>query len=265
MHYYEHHLADYTQATAHLSMLEDAAYSRMLRWYYANEKPLSSDIKQVERLVRAQTKLEREAVKTVLEEFFILTNNAYHQDRADREIARYQDKQRKATASANARWNNNKSHTDGNANAYANASETHSDGNAPHTPITNHQTKTPVLNTPEVINTTLPSKAGEVCIAIRSEGIISTNTSHPDLIALLEVGAEVQEFVDAARLAKERGKGFAYVLGIVKGQRADSDRQPGKLNGKGSIHDQRAATIAELTGANRHDASIIDGTAHEVG
>ena len=91
MNYYEHHLADYAQATAHLSMLEDAAYSRMLRWYYANEKPLPRDIKAIERLVRAQSKADREAVRTVLAEFFYEAEDGWHQDRADREIKRYQD------------------------------------------------------------------------------------------------------------------------------------------------------------------------------
>jgi hypothetical protein len=54
--------------------------------------------------------------------------------------------------------------------------------------------------------------------------MLSANPSHPDLIALLEDGAEIQEFVNAARLASEKGKGFAYVIGIVKGQRADAQR-----------------------------------------
>lgn len=134
MNYYEHHLADYTQATAHLSMVEDAAYSRMLRWYYANERPLPVEVKQVERLVRAQSKAERDAVKTILDEFFNLQEDGYHQDRADREIARYQDKQRKATESANARWNKMPPHSEGNANADADAMRTHSEGNAPQSP-----------------------------------------------------------------------------------------------------------------------------------
>lgn len=59
--------------------------------------------------------------------------------------------------------------------------------------------------------------------SVRS-GLASVNFSHPDLIALLEDGAADQEFVSAARIAREKGKGFAYVIGIVKGQRADAQR-----------------------------------------
>ena len=39
---------------------------------------------------------------------------------------------------------------------------------------------------------------------------------------LIEAGATVDEFVYAARTAKDKGKGFAYVLGIVKSQRAEA-------------------------------------------
>ena len=90
--------------TAHLSMLEDACLGRMLRWYYANEKPLPADIHQVYRLVRCAAQKEREAVDTVLQEFFVLREDGYHQKRADAEIARYQAKQSKARASVNSRW-----------------------------------------------------------------------------------------------------------------------------------------------------------------
>ena len=69
-----------------------------------------------------------------------------------------------------------------------------------------------------------PSRAGAVCVALRAEGLASVNPSHPELLALLNDGAEIQEFVSAARIAREKGKGFAYVIGIVKGQRADAQR-----------------------------------------
>ena len=138
MHYYQHHIGDYAQATAHLSMLEDAAYSRMLRWYYAEEKPLPADLRAVCRIVRAASKQEREAVESVLSEFFELRDDGYHQTRADAEIVQFLVKQDKARASAKARWDKEHAQSEGNANAYANASETDAnalrtqcEGNAP--------------------------------------------------------------------------------------------------------------------------------------
>lgn len=89
MNYFELHLGDYEAATAHLSMLEDAAYCRMLRIYYRTEKPLPSDVAKVCRLVRANSKPERDAVQQVLDDFFRLEEDGWHQARADAEISAF--------------------------------------------------------------------------------------------------------------------------------------------------------------------------------
>jgi uncharacterized protein YdaU (DUF1376 family) len=91
VNYFEHHIGDYAEATAHLTFVEDAAYSRMIRKYYAQEKPLPVDVKAVQRLVGARAKEEREAVATVLEEFFVLAEDGWHNSRCDAEIARFRD------------------------------------------------------------------------------------------------------------------------------------------------------------------------------
>lgn len=92
MNYYEHHLGDYAEATAHLNFIEDAAYSRLMRKYYATELPLPADVKSVQRLVGARSKEEREAVATILEEFFVLQADGWHNSRCDDEISKYQKK-----------------------------------------------------------------------------------------------------------------------------------------------------------------------------
>lgn len=146
MNYYEHHLGDYLRDTAHLSMLEDGAYRRLLDAYYIREAPLPIELRDVFRLVRAQSKQDREAVETVLREFFAESPEGWRHSRCDREIERFQDKQRKAKASAAARWERRPAQSEGNANADANASpdamRTHSEGNAPRarpqTPDTRH-------------------------------------------------------------------------------------------------------------------------------
>ena len=89
MNYYEHHIGDYAEATQHLTILEDGVYTRLLRKYYASEKPLPADIAKVQRLVVARSKEEREAVESVLREFFELREDGWHQDRCDMEIERY--------------------------------------------------------------------------------------------------------------------------------------------------------------------------------
>lgn len=91
MNYYEHHLGDYLRDTAHLSMLEDGAYRRLLDAYYIREAPLPLTMRDVFRLVRAQSKQDREAVETVLREFFTETPEGWAHSRCDREIAAYRE------------------------------------------------------------------------------------------------------------------------------------------------------------------------------
>ena len=104
MNYYEHHIGDYAEATAHLTFIEDATYSRLIRKYYATEKPLPIEIKLVQRLINARSKEEKNAVVSILNEFFTLTDDGWRQERCDHEIARFKDKQLKARRSAEGRW-----------------------------------------------------------------------------------------------------------------------------------------------------------------
>jgi hypothetical protein len=146
------------------------------------------------------------------------------------EIARYQDKQAKARRSAQSRWGASKTHSEGNANASPDAMRTHTEGNAPQTPDTKHQS--PVSIHKDDTHSSSPTRAGAVCVALRAEGMTTVNPGHPDLLALLADGAEIQDFVDAARLARERGKGFSYAVGVVKGQRGDAQRMAAESRSK---------------------------------
>lgn len=144
MNYYERHIGDYIKDTVSLSMLEDGAYNRLIDQAYQTEEPLPLEKKEIYRLARATSTAERKAVDYVLNKFWQETEVGYVQKRIETEIERYQDKQRKAKASADARWNKGKSQSDGNANASqthdANSMRSHSEGNAHQTPDTRHQT-----------------------------------------------------------------------------------------------------------------------------
>ena len=91
MNYYEHHLGDYDGATAHLTWSEDCAYRRLICLYYRTEAPIPADIKQAWRLVRATSKLERDAVEQVLREFFDLRDDGWHNARCDADIGAFHD------------------------------------------------------------------------------------------------------------------------------------------------------------------------------
>jgi uncharacterized protein YdaU (DUF1376 family) len=88
VNFYKHHLGDYAGATAHLSWDEDMAYTRLLRAYYLREGPIPDAEKH--RLTRATSKAERAAIDTVLNEFFQLREDGWHNKRADAEVAAYQ-------------------------------------------------------------------------------------------------------------------------------------------------------------------------------
>jgi uncharacterized protein YdaU (DUF1376 family) len=139
LNYVEFHLGDHTRDTAHLSMLEEGALRRLLDLYYSRELPIPADLQAAYRLVRATSKVEREAVAAVLAEFFMLNEDGWHQNRCDREIDRYRDKQRKAKASADARWSAQRLQSECNANASGDTLRTHCEGNALQSPVTRHQ------------------------------------------------------------------------------------------------------------------------------
>lgn len=63
------------------------------------------------------------------------------------------------------------------------------------------------------------TKAGQICRAMRQQGLADGNPSNPTLVALIEAGATEGEFVAAAKKAAADQKGFNYALGIVTGER----------------------------------------------
>jgi uncharacterized protein YdaU (DUF1376 family) len=134
VNYYEHHIGDYDASTAHLSLVEDAIYSRMLRRYYRQEGPLPVQVEEVARLIRARDEIE--TVRAILLEFFKLADDGWHKKRCDDDIAKFREKQAKASSNAKTRWANVKPECERNADALP----THSERNAHQTPDTSLQT-----------------------------------------------------------------------------------------------------------------------------
>lgn len=128
MQYYQFHIGDYAQATAHLTPLEDIAYRRLLDLYYSLESPIPCDISLVSRKIR----LEKEPVEQVLNEFFVLTNDGYRHHRCDAELDAIYSKSGKARKSAEMRWERHR-----NANAMRTHTERNANGMLPitHNPI----------------------------------------------------------------------------------------------------------------------------------
>ena len=129
MNYYNFHIGDYISHTIHLSLEEDLAYRRLLDMYYDTELPIPNNIPLVSRKIR----ISAEVVKTVLDEFFELTDEGYKNFRADNEIAEYQRFIEKQKANGSKGGRPKKSHRKPTANP------TQSQKKPNQEPITNNQ------------------------------------------------------------------------------------------------------------------------------
>lgn len=91
MNYYKRHLGDFARDCPNLSQGAVGAYTLLLDFYYANEKPLPLQRDQLVRIARAFTAAERKALDEALE-LFDREDDGYHSGRADEEIAAYHAK-----------------------------------------------------------------------------------------------------------------------------------------------------------------------------
>jgi len=100
MHYYQFHIGDYKSHTHHLSLLEDLAYRRLLDFYFLHEKPIKH--RDVARQIGMRE--HEEDVMTVLNEFFISTEDGFVSPRADKEIKQYKEFAEAGKRGAAKRW-----------------------------------------------------------------------------------------------------------------------------------------------------------------
>lgn len=209
----------------------------MIRWYMASEAPLPPDVKTIQRRVRAHSRDERAAVQTVLEEFFELREDGYHQHRCDEEVARYlakqpeaeakkendRERQRRARERRKQLFDDLRSHgivapwdatTEQLQDALSRATSEagHAKRSAPVTqPVTRDNTATqtpiPIHQTPEesaARSSRVPARepeptlAGQACRLMREAGIPRVNPSDPRLLQLLSQGVTPQQLGDLA-------------------------------------------------------------------
>jgi uncharacterized protein YdaU (DUF1376 family) len=85
MYFYKFHIGDYMSHTRHLSLLEDLAYRRLLDFYFLHEQP----IKHRDAARQIGMREHEEDVLTVLNEFFLSTDDGFVNPRANKEIQEY--------------------------------------------------------------------------------------------------------------------------------------------------------------------------------
>jgi len=101
MHYYSFHIGDYKSHTHHLTLMEDLAFRRLLDHYYLHQAP----IKQRDIARQIGMRDQEQDVLTVLNEFFVSTEDGFINPRADKEIAAYCLMAEAGKRGADKRWN----------------------------------------------------------------------------------------------------------------------------------------------------------------
>ena len=285
MNYYNRHIGDYAKDTPHLSLVEHGAYTLLLDWYYASEKPIPAD--KVYRIARAITPDEQGAVDTVLNEFFHLLDDVWHNKRADEEIEKAYKKIGAAQTNgkkggrppknAEKKPSENPDHNpEQNPTETQDITQTKPSTKAHQAPITNNQTKEvkpTASNTSEDENATPAISAAAVLAkAMRAKGI-EAQSADPRIMALADQGVTKETVMAACDEAKKSRPderiGSTYVIRIVERWAADAARvnARGAKQPKGGNHEKRSRTLASLTG-NVHrgdDGRTIDGEASVIG
>jgi len=225
LHYYQFNIGDYVSHTRHLSPIEDIAYRRLLDAYYLSERPLNSGITIVARQI-GMREFEQE-VQLVLEEFFLLSDDGWTNQRADKEIAHFHSKIEQASRAGKA-----------SAERRLNARSTDVQPTNNHKPITNNQE--PIYIEPTVL---VPSpKVERTPSAPISEIVEMFNTKLPQLprCEVLNdsrkkaISARWRDVVAEQKFTKEQGLEWfsnffehigtsKFLTGKVKPWRADVD------------------------------------------
>lgn len=272
MNFWSRHIGDIIRDTVSLTMLEDGAYNRLLDQYYQTERPLPLDRKMIYRLARATSTAERKACDFVMETFFRKDEDGYHQKRCDAEIVAYQEKQRKAQASANARWGRSEGNANASSSHDASDMRTHSEGNAHQAPVASNQSPLQNLGDSTHVGASLArAKPAELSAAMRRHSI-EAQPGDPRLIAAANSGVSVETIEAACAEAKSAKPGqrvnAGYVITIAErwtrdaaAPRAAPVARPGFTNARDESRKRAYEVLTGKTGPQPESqpAEVING------
>lgn len=192
-------------------MLQHGSYTLLIDACYDREQFPTLD--EAIEWTWASTIEEIEAVTFVLRKFFVLENDVYVQKRIQEELSEYHSKAETNQRIAIDRETKRKENNTNRAKDETKRKQDVNEAPPNHKPLTNNQE---------------PHTKARVCVAIKriydaaNKSITDMNPDNPILIALIEAGATVGEFTYAAQSCVDAGKGFGYLLGIVKKQREEA-------------------------------------------
>lgn len=288
MIWYEHHIGDWVRKTVALTATEEGIYLRLIHWALTNECALPIPMAELRKLTRCRTRNDRESLQRVLERFWVLERDGWHNQRVDETVVKYrQAADKKLLAGRPSTTSKQRSRArmsvmfelladKGVRTAVGMTARELEALCVQHIPgwdVTYVDQKMVTYrsrsnqepdNQEEKRQETLPmTAAGSVCKAMKAAGTTDVNPMHPRLIALLEAGVTRDELVMAAAEATARGKGFAYALGIVEGRKreaADGPRshQNGRESAQSDVVKAWAPALAKKTPTGPLNASDQD-------
>ena len=107
MNYYPHHIGDFNNATRHLTRVERALYRDVIELYIYDERPPTTDFDRLARKLMAVTEEEKQALRNVLDEFFLNQGDHYYCPKCDDILTNYhfnhENQRRAGKASAEKR------------------------------------------------------------------------------------------------------------------------------------------------------------------
>ena len=261
MHYYQHNIADFNNATRHLTRVERSLYRDMIEMYYDKEQPLPLDENQLFRRVLAITDEEKQAVKNVLADFFVLSDEGWRHERCDTEIEAYhakQEQQSRAGKASAAKRSNRKHTTDEPTNNQqsTNVERPLNGRSTTDEPTNNHK---PITNNHKPIEASIVENSndiGSLCLAIRGLGFLVTENDQrqklPEIRELVGRGAKLHDFADYLEKAKAKNakKPFGLAISIM----VDEFGKP-KPNARASPKSVRSFNDASLADALAQQAA----------
>jgi uncharacterized protein YdaU (DUF1376 family) len=92
MHYYKFEISVWNLHTAHLTLVEEAVYRRLIDHYYDTEQPIGNDFKGMIRRLRLDG--YEDQVTIILNEFFTQTEDGWSNKHCDKKIKAYKNQKK---------------------------------------------------------------------------------------------------------------------------------------------------------------------------
>ncbi len=102
--WYPFYVGDYARKTSHLTLEQHGAYRLLLDYYYSTGEPLPLDMKVIFRICRATSRRERDAISTIIEQFFDKTSTGFVSEKCQNEINKALNYSNTQSANAYAKW-----------------------------------------------------------------------------------------------------------------------------------------------------------------